>query len=331
MITPSNKMEPLVSIILPNYNYSKFLPERITSILNQNFQDFELIVLDDASTDNSVQLLDELAKNPKVSNYVINVSNTGTPFAQWKKGVELARGKYIWIAEADDSSTPAFLEKCVGVMETDPNVVLCYAGCNVVNEKGELLNRDYTMWKGKKMEGRLGKTITHNGSDFIIHNMYWGCYVYNASATLFRKSAVTPDMFDQSLQMKNSGDWLFWTKLIGRGKVAEIYEKLNIFRLHGANVTERGYNSGNLYREDIDVIKYIEDHYHVGKYRKLLRHGTYIKKLMRSNLPDALKKQLLSLFYDKTGATMNEYRLERIHKVLWNIFPGLMSMKSDRL
>lgn len=115
-----------VSVIVPNYNYARYLPIRIESILNQSFQDFELILLDDASTDNSIQILEKYRNNPHVSHIVINEENTGSPFQQWIKGVLLARGKYIWIAEADDVADSCFLEMCVESAESQENTSVCY-------------------------------------------------------------------------------------------------------------------------------------------------------------------------------------------------------------
>lgn len=71
-----------VSVIVPNYNYACYLPERIASILNQTYSDFELILLDDASTDNSVSVLEEYRNNSHVSHIVVNEQNTGIPFQQ---------------------------------------------------------------------------------------------------------------------------------------------------------------------------------------------------------------------------------------------------------
>lgn len=104
---------PLVSVIIPNYNYARFLEKRIESVLLQTCTDFEIILLDDASTDNSVFILNKYQTNAHVSYVDINSVNTGSPFAQWQKGIALSRGKYIWIAESDDLASPSFLEKAV--------------------------------------------------------------------------------------------------------------------------------------------------------------------------------------------------------------------------
>jgi glycosyltransferase involved in cell wall biosynthesis len=324
-------MQPLVSVILPNYNYSRFLDERIESILSQSMQDFELILLDDASTDNSTEVLEKYASHPKVSHYVVNSTNSGSPFAQWQKGVSLAKGKYIWIAEADDSSTPEFLEKSITTMEANPNVVLCFTGSKAIDQNGEPLQIDFTRLTTKRMQKRIGSTLIHKGTDYIVHNMFWGCYVYNASATVFRRECSDADMFAQSMRMRNSGDWLFWTKLMERGDVAEIYESLNIIRRHQNTTTENGRRSGNLYLEDVDVMAYIATKHKTGLYRNIVRYGAFIKFIRRSQFPDEIKKQILDKLKRKAGAGTTYFRLERIHKFLWNIIPGLMSMQSDRL
>ena len=106
--------------------YARYLDARLTSILNQTFQDFELILLDDASTDNSLEILDKYKNNPHVSHLVVNEQNTGSPFKQWMKGILLAKGEWIWIAEADDSSKPNFLETCIEQIEKEENISFVY-------------------------------------------------------------------------------------------------------------------------------------------------------------------------------------------------------------
>ena len=80
-------MKPLVSVILPNYNHSAYLRERIDSILTQEFQDFELIILDDRSTDDSVAVINGYKAHPRVSHIIVNEQNTGNTFIQWERGI----------------------------------------------------------------------------------------------------------------------------------------------------------------------------------------------------------------------------------------------------
>src|SRR5690606_14670397 len=92
----------LVSIILPNYNHASYLPDRLNSIFNQSYQNFEVIILDDCSRDVSLEILNIYKGHPKVSHFIANEVNSGSPFKQWQKGLKLAKGDFVWIAESDD-------------------------------------------------------------------------------------------------------------------------------------------------------------------------------------------------------------------------------------
>jgi glycosyltransferase involved in cell wall biosynthesis len=120
-------MTPRVSVVIPNYNHAPYLKERIDSVLNQTFQDFELILLDDCSTDNSRDIINSYAKNPHVSHIILNEENTRNTFVQWERGIRLASGEYIWIAESDDKCEPTLLEKLVAEFKRDNNLVLAFS------------------------------------------------------------------------------------------------------------------------------------------------------------------------------------------------------------
>lgn len=98
-------IENLVSIIIPNFNHAAYLEQRIESVLKQTFQEFELILLDDSSTDKSWEIMMHYADHPLVSHCIRNEINSGSPFKQWKKGFDLAKYDLIWIAESDDFSS----------------------------------------------------------------------------------------------------------------------------------------------------------------------------------------------------------------------------------
>ena len=81
---------PLVSIIIPNYNHAQYLEKRIDTVLNQTYQNIEVIILDDQSTDNSLEVIKKYRNHPKIAQIVVNERNTGNPFKQWDKGIRLA-------------------------------------------------------------------------------------------------------------------------------------------------------------------------------------------------------------------------------------------------
>src|SRR5690554_2065895 len=128
-----------VSVIIPSYNHCAFLEERLVSVFNQTYQDFEVILLDDASTDTSQELLKAYANHPKVSHVIFNTANSGSVFKQWIRGIELAIGEYIWIAESDDFAESTFLEATVGVLDEKDNLGLVFADTTKVDAKGNIL------------------------------------------------------------------------------------------------------------------------------------------------------------------------------------------------
>ncbi|MDO4163118.1 MAG: glycosyltransferase [Bacteroides sp.] len=260
----------VISVIIPNYNYAPYLRERIDSVLNQTFQDFELILLDDASTDNSVEILNKYRDNPHITHIKINEKNTGSPFQQWLKGISLAKGTYIWIAESDDIASPRFLETTVPLLEQHPDAAICFSGSTLIDEHGNIILHDINKWSKKAMPQ---KYRIFNGNEYVRRNMYWRNYIANASAAIFRKSSFEQANPTICSEMRYSGDWLFWTRLALHGSVIEVYEELNFFRQHARKVTVKAANNGGGKMEDIEIIRQIELATPIKPYKRTIRHG----------------------------------------------------------
>lgn len=106
--------EELVTIIVPNYNHGRFLIKRLESIYKQTYKNIEVILLDDCSTDNSQDiLLNYKKKYPSITRTIFSEKNSGSIFKQLRKGLALAKGKYIWIAESDNWCDIHFIEKLI--------------------------------------------------------------------------------------------------------------------------------------------------------------------------------------------------------------------------
>ncbi|MBV9481122.1 MAG: glycosyltransferase family 2 protein [Acidobacteria bacterium] len=129
---------PLVSIGLFVYNGDRFLEETLDSILNQTFTDFELIISDNASTDRTGEIAKAYAKHDDRIRYYRNEKNMG---AGWniRRVYELATGKYFKQAAADDILRPEFLQRCVEILENDPDCVVAYAKTIEVDENGNFI------------------------------------------------------------------------------------------------------------------------------------------------------------------------------------------------
>ncbi|PNW26871.1 glycosyltransferase [Formosa algae] len=223
---------PKVSVILPNYNYEQFLHQRIESILNQTYTNFELLILDDCSTDNSKAVITSFTDD-RIKVYY-NETNTGSPFPQWDKGIQLSKGEYIWIAEADDYCSETLLEKLLKKTESYKSD-LCFAESLVVNEHGE----EKGLWCDLNIKGP-NKSIFNtdfemNGQDFIEKNLIYENAIPNASAVLFRKELyIKNGGVDKNIP--NCADWLLWIKMLNNGRVSFVSEPLNAFRRHGSSV-----------------------------------------------------------------------------------------------
>lgn len=323
-----NEKVPLVSVVVPNYNYARYLDARLTSILNQTFQDFELILLDDASTDNSLEILDKYKNNLHVSHLVVNEQNTGSPFKQWMKGILLAKGEWIWIAEADDLCESTFLETCVEQVQKYSNISVCMTASKYIDENGRILPQEANYWGKNKP---AVSACRFPGKAYAEHNMYWNNCVINASGVLFRRSYAI-NLFDSSfVNMRYSGDWVFWFQMLLQGDMFEIYAQLNKFRQHTAKVSVEGVRLGNRIKEDIDVLFLMEKTFpEMKKYKRRLAHGMIYRKIKKVN--DADKRIELSRYLsERLGGKASDLRLFHLNKYLRFICPWLVTIKRDRL
>jgi glycosyltransferase involved in cell wall biosynthesis len=237
---------PQVSVIIPNYNHSRFLEQRIESVMNQTHQDFEVILLDDASTDGSVDIIQRYSKHPKVSQILINNKNTGLPFLQWKKGIELAQADYIWIAESDDWAEPNFLEELLEKLINHPNVGLIFARSHFVNEDG-CEQQDFSIYR---------ENIFREGRQVLVNEMVYYNVVHNASAAIFRKK-LAPLTDEKILSKRFCGDWLFWSSILAKSDLIFCNSKLNYYRRHLRTVSAESKSLNRYFLEGIDIPIYV--------------------------------------------------------------------------
>ncbi len=222
-------MIPTVSVIIPNYNHALYLEERINSVLNQTYQNIEVIILDDCSKDNSKEIIEKYKNHEKVKHIVYNKVNGGSTFTQWQKGLELAVGELVWIAESDDYAELNFLETLTSFFKDD-EVVLAYSRSLILSEGKE----NYICTWGEIIKPKIWNSDTvFESKQFLKSFLQFRNIIPNASAAVFRKSEarIVPKM----LRMKYAGDWIFWTQLANRGKVGFSSKFLNYFRQHNAS------------------------------------------------------------------------------------------------
>ncbi|WP_240410127.1 glycosyltransferase family 2 protein [Flavisolibacter nicotianae] len=223
-----------VSVIIPNYNHAAFLERRIDSVIHQTFTNYEIIILDDCSSDNSRAIIEKYRKEEKVKHIVYNEQNSGNTFSQWKKGLSLAKGKFIWFAESDDYNDSRFLEKMVPVIAGNKNIGLVFCSSFLVNEHDEIL-QSWTFGKAPdRPEDGYG---LYTGRQFFFEHLVHKNVIPNASGVLIRRGQLVGNSVWISEDLKNSGDWKLWLHLSLCADIAYVSETLNYFRKHGSNVT----------------------------------------------------------------------------------------------
>ncbi|MDW5290747.1 glycosyltransferase family 2 protein [Formosa sp. PL04] len=235
-------MNSLVSIILPNYNHAAFLQDRLDSIFNQSYQNFEVIILDDASTDHSLELLNPYKNNPKVSHFIINENNSGSPFKQWEKGLELIKGDFIWIAESDDFCDLNFLESQLECLDASDVAVAKTIAFVKDKSKSEVSHPIFSEEKQK---------------DSILY-----CPILNVSCLLFKTSLLdgTKDNFYSSFKI--IGDRVFYFECFRNAAFIFNAKTLNYFRQSDSSISKLDYRDLRYYS------KYFKEHCQFISYAK---------------------------------------------------------------
>lgn len=290
------KRDPLVSVVIPNYNHAPFLRERIDSVINQTYPNMEIIILDDKSTDNSKEIIESYRANPQISHIVYNEVNSGSTFHQWQKGLSLANGEWIWIAESDDVAHPDFLARLIAGCLSDTNVVLAFSALSLIDSNSDSLH--ITMQKTYQ------RKPINDGKDFIKHNMLFGNHILNASSAIFRKDAAlrVPDTFTT---FRGAGDYLFWIEIARQGKIYKDAQVLDYFRQHNLKVTPGCVADGTQFKETHRIYRYLIDQGIVSKRNSHIVVGFWLNRIQHERTKfknPEIVDQLTRLWSDETSS-----------------------------
>lgn len=282
-----DKTTPLVSVIIPNYNHARYLEQRLDSVFNQTYPNFEVIILDDCSTDNSLELINRYKDNPHISQIVVNETNSGSTFLQWDKGFRMANGEWIWIAESDDYCESDFLEQLMYECQRHHNVVVAYSSYVMCDEEGEVISRS------KERSNRC-----YNGKRFVRRRMARFCEIRNASGAVFKKSVLAT--ISQSYQSyKSTGDYRFWSEVVDCGNVVKVNKNLTYWRQSAKSVTGTKLSKGITAQEDRSVYDYIELRYQLNIVEKYLAYANHIAYYRIAPFDsEEIRRQILQMWND---------------------------------
>lgn len=206
---------PKVSVLIPAYNYAHYLSEAIDSVLAQTYSDFELIIVDNCSTDNTEEIVNEYKKNDNRVKFVRNNENIGM-YRNYNQALLLATGDYIKFLNADDKFESTLLEKFVAIFDNNPTVSIVTSYRQYFGAKTEILKPPH-----------IGLIEAKTA---ILSSLRHGNWIGEPTTVIFRRSNLNLGLFDISLLMFADQD--MWLRHLRVGNLYVIDEVLSYFRIH---------------------------------------------------------------------------------------------------
>jgi glycosyltransferase involved in cell wall biosynthesis len=245
---PNVSNDPRVSVIMAVYNEEPFLAEAVQSVLAQGFQDFEIIISDDGSTDATLAIAESLAaRDPERIRVIRAERNQGKPFAL-NRALAIRRGELIAWLDGDDVMLAGKLERQVQALDADPRA----AGCA---HDAEMFDSDSGRTLGRFSTAANGRALRSGG----IELWFDPTYRMLPSATMIRSKLCPPAGFDERLTFTN--DWLFDIEVFRQGRCVAIDAPLVRYRRHADNFTTRAEQSGVSYEEGLMTMAIVTARY----------------------------------------------------------------------
>ncbi len=229
-----------VSVVVLSYNYARYMPSRLASIFAQSYPVTEILVLDDASADDSIDVAEKTAeawgrrirveKRPR---------NSGSVLAQWRRAAELATSDWLWIAEADDSADPHLLRALAEAVCRARDPALAFSDSCAIDEAGAILWPDHKNYYGPAV---LAEDYVFEGGHFLRHHLAERNVILNASAVLWRRVdllAALKRCGPELARLRGAGDWRVYAEVLARkgAQIAYVARPLNHHRRHDRSVT----------------------------------------------------------------------------------------------
>ncbi|GBR69166.1 glycoside hydrolase family 99-like domain-containing protein [Gluconobacter kanchanaburiensis] len=234
---------PKISVVVPSHNYARYMSSRLSSIFAQTVPVFEIIVLDDASDDGSLDVAHRTAQDwDRDIVCIANDAASGSVFRQWHKALQVSRGDLVWIAEADDFCEPDFLENLLEGIRGNPAVVMAFTDSRAVDGSGAPISSSYRPYYSESA-GTLLDTDSHfTGESFLRGCLSERNLVLNVSSALFRREQLLAAVDSCETELQNlrvAGDWRVYAELLmQRGaEVVYIAKPLNVHRRHAESAT----------------------------------------------------------------------------------------------
>ncbi len=291
--------QPKVSVLIPTYNYAHYLDEAIQSVLNQTFSNFELIIVDDQSSDNTASVVEKYLADSRVK-FIVNTENLGL-VGNFNKSLEYATGEYIKYLMADDKLDHKLLEKYVEILDTYPNVSLVTAGSSTFG--GKEVNRQPVL-TGLQKGMTVIAACLKNGK---------GNWIGEPTVVMFRKSSLASQKFNPEYICLVDLD--MWLRLLRQGDCYIVTETLAYFRVHEEQASDRR-----------KIRNWFDEYYF---YRDIKKKNVYRVPLDEINIDAVVKRKakkcvkrtfyMLPEFYKKGNPAliMEAVKIGLVEHVIW--------------
>jgi len=239
---------PKVSAIVPNYNHARFLEQRIDSILAQTYEDVEILILDDCSTDDSRAVIERCCeKKPDRIRALFNDKNSGNVFRQWRKGIENTDGELVWICESDDFCEPDFLE---GLVENfkDRSVNIAFGRIQFSDESGNL-REGLDQYREIAEPGIWDAPLTRPARRWFTGGFGVNNIIANVGGCIFRRQSLPESVWAETENYSVLGDWFLYCHLVGGGQIAYEPSAVAYFRQHSSNTSVASFVTPGYYEE----------------------------------------------------------------------------------
>jgi glycosyltransferase involved in cell wall biosynthesis len=255
---------PLVTIGVPNYNYAHYILEALNSVVAQTYRNIELVIVDDFSTDHSIEVIEKWIDNYKGKinvKFIKNEMNVGLT-KTCNIILNNANGKYFQPLDADDIIFPDKIQKQVAVLEKSPNTAMVYSNVSVIDESGKIANPDYCKRinydKDKMPSGKIF-------NELLIFN-----FISLPSVLVNTEFAKNTGGFDETLQVQ---DYYMWLKLSEKYEIKYLSGNNAYYRVHETSMSNLA--SSSLFSSD-SVLRI--------KFRYFQDASTEIKNVIRKNV-----------------------------------------------
>lgn len=221
----------LVSIVVASYNHAGYLARRMDSLVAQTYPTIEILVIDDCSPDNSVEILERYESNPRVK--LIRREKNGGWVAVSNQGIEMARGEYVLFANCDDDCAPTMVERLVNQIQTHPTAGIAFCRSLMVDENDHVLGDDFEI-RERSFQLKCAED-TFIVRDEMKRFLLYSCVIPNLSAALIRLNCFNATR-NFSKNYRACSDWELFFRIAEDFDFCYVAEALNRFRQHATTI-----------------------------------------------------------------------------------------------